>query len=229
MNPHNILDILSDKKVLYAEDEAGIRKHVSDILALFFDHVKAVGDGRAALQELSLSVYDVLIFDICMPHLDGLDVIRQFRKKDKKTPVIILSAHTEHAYLWRAVELKITKYLTKPYDRDSLIGALETSALEIVDNHLTITLKNGCIYDPRVKTACYETQDNKLSKSESRLFEYFIKRANEVVPFSDISAYMWEFEMPSKEAIKSLVKELRRKMGKDAINNVYGIGYILEL
>ncbi len=229
MNQNNTLDILSDKKVLYAEDEDGIRRNVSDILELFFDQVVAVSDGQAAIEELELSIYDVLIFDICMPHMDGLDAINKVRQKDTKVPIIILSAHTEKEYLWRAVELKITKYLTKPYDKDSLIKALEISALEIVDNNVNIKLKNGCIYDPRLKSACLDNIDTKLSKSESRLFEYFIKRANEVISFSEIYDYMWEFNMPSKEAIKSLIKELRKKMGKESIQNIYGIGYMLEI
>jgi len=229
MNQNNILDILADKKVLYAEDEEGIRRNVSDILELFFDQVTTVENGEDALQELELSIYDVLIFDICMPHIDGLDAINNIRKKDKKVPIIILSAHTEKEYLWRAVELKITKYLTKPYDKDGLIKALETSALEIVDNNVNIKLRNGCIYDPRLKMACLDNVNTKLSKSESRLFEYFIKRSNEVISFDEIYDYMWEFNTPSKEAIKSLIKELRKKMGKKSIQNIYGIGYMLEI
>ena len=68
-----------------------------------------------------------------------------------------------------------------------------------------------------------------MSKNESRLLEYFIKRKNQTITFDDIYDYIWEFEVPSKEAIKSIVKELRKKIGKDLIKNIYGTGYILEL
>jgi len=225
----NALDILSDKKVLYAEDEKGIRKNVTEILELFFEKVVAVGDGLEIMEEMMLSSYDVLIFDICMPHLDGLEAIKKIRQKDKKIPIIILSAHREEEYLWRAVELKITKYLTKPYDKESLIDALKQAALELVDNDFDIKLKDGCTYNPCKKIACWGNSNIKLSRSESRLLEYFIKRANQTVTFDDIYEYIWEFEMPSKEAIKSLIKELRRKIGKECIKNIYGIGYIFEL
>lgn len=229
MDNYNALDILSDKKVLYAEDEEGIRRNVSEILELFFEKVVAVSDGLEVMEEMMLSSYDILIFDICMPHLDGLEATKKIRKKDKKIPIIILSAHREEEYLWRAVELKITKYLTKPYDKDSLIDALKQAALELVDNDLDIKLKDGCTYNPCQKVACWGNGNIKLSKSESRLLEYFIKRANQTVTFDDIYEYIWEFEMPSKEAIKSLIKELRRKIGKECIKNIYGIGYIFEL
>ncbi len=224
-----MLDILSDKKVLYAEDEEGIRANVVDILELFFEKVVAVEDGREAMSEMMLSSYDVLVFDICMPHMDGLEAIKRIRKKDKKIPIIILSAHTEQDYLWRAVELKITKYLTKPFEKDSFLEALELAASEIIGDNFDIKLKNGCIYNPCQKIACWGTKNIKLSKTESRLLEYFIKRANQSVTFDDIYDYIWEFEMPSKEAIKSLVKELRRKIGSECIKSIYGIGYMLEL
>lgn len=229
MDNYNALDILSDKKVLYAEDEEGIRRNVVEILELFFEKVVAVSDGVEVMEEMMLNSYDILIFDICMPHLDGLEATKKIRQKDKKIPIIILSAHREEDYLWRAIELKITKYLTKPYDKDSLIEALKKAALELVDNNLDITLKEGYTYNPCTKIACWGSGNIKLSKSESRLLEYFIKRANQTVTFDDIYDYIWEFELPSKEAIKSLIKELRRKIGKECIKNIYGIGYMFEL
>ncbi len=229
MNNHSILDILSDKKVLYAEDEKGIRKHISEVLELFFDKVISVEDGLEATYEMDVASYDVLMFDICMPHLDGLEALRKIRQKDKKIPVVILSAHTEEEYLWKAVELKISKYLVKPYDKQSLIEALKIVALELVDNNLEIRLRNDCIYNPIKKVICEGSEGIQLTLKESRLLEYFIKRANQSVTFNDIGEYLWGFDPPSKEAIKSVVKELRKKIGRNTIKNIYGIGYILEL
>ncbi len=224
----DVLDILADKKVLYAEDEKGIRKHITEVLELFFDKVVAVEDGAEATYEMEVGSYDVLMFDICMPNLDGLEAIKKIRKKDKKIPVVILSAHTEEEYLWKAVELKITKYLVKPYDKQSLVDALKIVALELVDNNLEIQLKNGCIYNPVKKIVCEGSKNIQLTLKESRLLEYFIKRESQSVTFNDIGEYLWDMELPTKEAIKSVVKELRKKIGKECIKNVYGIGYMLE-
>ncbi|NOX15441.1 MAG: response regulator transcription factor [Epsilonproteobacteria bacterium] len=229
MDSYEVLKILSDKKVLYAEDEEGIRKNVAETLGLFFKKVVAVGDGVEALYEMTLSSYDILIFDICLPNMDGLEAIRNIRKKDKKIPIIILSAHTEQEYLWRAVELKITRYLTKPFDKTSFIDTLKEAALELVDSNLEIKLKDGCIYNPCTKAVICKDKDIQLSKSESRLLEFFIKRENQTVTFEQIYDYIWEFEQPSKEAIKSLIKELRRKVAKECIKSVYGIGYKFEI
>jgi len=229
MHGYNALDILSDKKVLYTEDEEGIRQNVAEILGLFFKKVVDVGDGVEALEEMMLSNYDVLIFDICLPNMDGLEAIKNIRIKNKKIPIIILSAHTEQEYLWRAVELKITKYLTKPFDKTSLIDTLKEVALELVDNNFEVKIKERCIYNPCTKSVVYEDKDIQLSKSESRLLEFFIKRENQTVTFEQIYDYIWEFEQPSKEAIKSLIKELRKKVAKECIKSVYGIGYKFEI
>ncbi len=225
----DILDILGDKKVLYAEDEKGIAKNIVEVLELFFQKVVEVSDGQEALNEVNCSSYDVLMFDISMPNMDGLQAIKEIRKFNKKIPIIILSAHTQQEYLWRAVELKITKYLIKPYDKKTLIQALEQSALELVDFNTKIKLTHDCIYNPCAKIVCYGKENIKLSKNESRLLEYFIKRTNQTITFDDIYDYIWEFEIPSKEAIKSIIKELRKKIGKDLIKNIYGTGYILEI
>ena len=229
MNNFELLDILSDKKVLYAEDEEGIAKNIVEILELFFQKVVKVSDGLEALSEMAVGSYDVLIFDISMPNMDGLEAIKKIREFNKKIPVIIVSAHTELECLWRAVELKITKYLKKPYNKDNLIKALEDVALELVDYNTKIKLKPNCIYNPCTKMIYCDKLEIKLSKNESRLLEYFIKRANQIVSFDNIYTYIWDFEAPSKEAIKSIVKELRRKIGKDLIRNVYGIGYIMKI
>ena len=225
----DILDILANKKVLYAEDEKGIRKHISEVLELFFDTVVSVEDGLEATYEMDVNHYDVLMFDICMPHLDGLSAIKKIREKDKKIPIIILSAHAEKEYLWNAIELKISKYLVKPYDKHDLQEALKIVALELVDNQLEIPLKDGYIYNPVKKVVHYGQEEKQLTLKESRLLEYFISRLNQSITFDEIGEYLWDSEIPPKEAIKSVIKELRRKVGKACITNIYGIGYILEL
>ncbi len=229
-NSLDLLDMLSDKKVLYAEDELEIASNTIEILELYFQEVVHVKDGQELIEEFSYGNYDVLILDICMPNMDGLEAVKQIRKYNHKIPIIILSAYNQQEYLWRAIELKITKYLTKPYDTKSFIDALEKACLELVDYHLLIKLTNDCSYDQNKKVLiCDNSGQVHLAKNEIKLLEFFIHRKNEVVKFEDIYEYLWDFEEPSKEAIKYVVKELRKKIGKDFIKNVYGIGYTLEI
>lgn len=230
MEEKKIVSILSDKKALYAEDEAGIRQNITETLELFFMDVMAVDNGQAVLDEMQINHYDVLILDISMPELDGLEAVKAIRETNTTIPIIILSAHTDQAHLWRAVELKITRYLAKPHTREMLMDALEQAALELLQhNRQPIVLNEEYLYRPCRKSVSHLEKETSLSLTESRLLEYFIRHRNCTVSFEDISDYLWGYEPPSKEAIKSLIKDLRKKVGKELIQNVYGIGYLFAL
>ena len=229
MSEYNLLDVLSNKKVLCVEDEACILNNIMESLELFFGKVVGVKDGIEALDEAMSNLYDVIMLDISIPHIDGLDVVKKIREFDKKIPIIILSAHTEQEYLWRAVELKITRYLVKPYDKDTLIKALEDVAFELVGHKPIFPVTPQCVYDFCKKTVVHNDTITHLSKSESRLLEYFLKRPNQTVTYEQLFDYMWEFEQPSKEALKSIVKELRKKVDNNFIKNLYGVGYVCEI
>jgi len=229
MSDCNLLDVLSNKKVLCVEDEACILNNIMESLELFFGKVVGVRDGIEALDEAKSNLYDVIMLDISIPHMDGLEVVKKIREFDKKIPIILLSAHTEQEYLWRAVELKITRYLVKPYDKDALIKALEDVALELIGHTPMFQINPTCKYDFCKKIVCHKDELVHLSKSESRLLEYFLKRLNQTVTYEQLFDYMWEFEQPSKEALKSIVKELRKKIDNNFIKNLYGVGYVCEI
>lgn len=229
MSDCNLLDVLSNKKVLCVEDEACILNNIMESLELFFGKVVGVRDGIEALDEAKSNLYDVIMLDISIPHLDGLEVVKKIREFDKKIPIILLSAHTEQEYLWRAVELKITRYLVKPYDKEALIKALEDVALELIGHTPMFQITPTCKYDFCKKIVCHNDELVHLSKSESRLLEYFLKRLNQTVTYEQLFDYMWEFEQPSKEALKSIVKELRKKIDNNFIKNLYGVGYVCEI
>lgn len=229
MNEYNLLNILSNKKVLCVEDDIDMLNNMMEAIELFFNKVVGVRDGIEALFEIMNDHYDVIILDIALPCIDGLDVIKKIREIDKKIPIIILSAHTEQEYLWRAVELKITRYLVKPYDKTTLLKALEDVALELAEYTLLFQITSSCKYDFYKKILYKHAKIIYLSKSESRLLEYFLKRPNQTITYEQIFHYLWEFEQPTKEAIKSIIKELRKKIDNTFIQNLYGVGYICEI
>lgn len=231
MKSSTSLDLLSNKVVLYAEDEVGIRDVVVEILELFFDKVIAVQDGNEALEQFEITPPDVLILDICMPKSDGLEVVQNIRKLNKNIPVIVLSAHAEQEYLWRAVELKITKYLVKPFNKEQLLGALKLCCEELNTHDEVIAFAHDIHYDICKKIVINHEQSYKLSKSESRLLEYLLGNKHKVISFETLEEYLWGYdgEEHTKESIKYLIKDLRKKIGKEVIQNIYGVGYRLEI
>lgn len=229
MQEYDILDVLSNKKVLCLEDEEAILKNICASLELFFAEVKGVTDGFDALELAMSGAYDVLVLDISVPNIDGLEIAKKVRAINQKIPIVILSSHVEQEYLWRAVELKITRYLAKPYDKKSFIKALEDVAFELVGRTPTIRLNDELEYDFGKKTLYVNGEISHLSKSESKLLEYFLNNKNKTITYEQIFDYIWDYEQPTKEAIKTIVKELRRKLGKDVIKNLYGVGYLCEI
>lgn len=229
MQEHDILDVLSNKKVLCLEDEEAILRNICASLELFFAEVKGVTDGFDALELAMSGAYDALVLDISVPNIDGLEIAKKVRAINQKIPIVILSSHVEQEYLWRAVELKITRYLAKPYDKKSFIKALEDVAFELVGRTPTIRLNDELEYDFGKKALYVNGEISHLSKSESKLLEYFLNNKNKTITYEQIFDYIWDYEQPTKEAIKTIVKELRRKLGKDVIKNLYGVGYLCEI
>ena len=229
MQEYDILDVLSNKKVLCLEDEEAILKNICASLELFFAEVKGVTDGFEALELAMSGAYDVLVLDISVPNIDGLEIAKKVRAINQKIPIVILSSHVEQEYLWRAVELKITRYLAKPYDKKSFVKALEDVAFELVGRTPTIRLNDELEYDFGKKSLYVNGEISHLSKSESKLLEYFLNNKNQTITYEQIFDYIWDYEQPTKEAIKTIVKELRRKLGKDVIKNLYGVGYLCEI
>ena len=229
MQEYDILDVLSNKKVLCLEDEEAILRNICASLELFFAEVKGVTDGFDALELAMSGAYDALVLDISVPNIDGLEIAKKVRAINQKIPIVILSSHVEQEYLWRAVELKITRYLAKPYDKKSFIKALEDVAFELVGRTPTIRLNDELEYDFGKKSLYVNGEISHLSKSESKLLEYFLNNKNQTITYEQIFDYIWDYEQPTKEAIKTIVKELRRKLGKDVIKNLYGVGYLCEI
>ena len=229
MQEYDILDVLSNKKVLCLEDEEAILRNICASLELFFAEVKGVIDGFDALELAMSGAYDALVLDISVPNIDGLEIAKKVRAINQKIPIVILSSHVEQEYLWRAVELKITRYLAKPYDKKSFIKALEDVAFELVGRTPTIRLNDELECDFGKKALYVNGQISHLSKSESKLLEYFLNNKNQTITYEQIFDYIWDYEQPTKEAIKTIVKELRRKLGKDVIKNLYGVGYLCEI
>lgn len=216
-------------KVLYAEDENIIREEVSSILSFFFKDVVAVSNGNQALLQYEEQKPNILIFDICMPELDGLDLLRQIRIKDKNIPVIILTAHTENPYLLRAVELNITRYLVKPFSKGALLEALNECSKTIFKNLQTISLKNKYLFDFTNKTLFYDKILIPLTANELKLIEFMCLKPKTIHKFDSLIESIWGWEDVSKEALKSLVKGLRKKLPAPLIHNVFGVGYTFRI
>lgn len=220
---------LEDLTVLYAEDENAILQTVTEVLELYVNKVITANDGAEAIELYEIYKPSILLLDINMPHKDGLSALKEIRQKDINIPVIIMTAHTEKEYLMNAVELYITKYLVKPFDKDALLDALN-SCVELLQNKNdeVLYLNNEIKFNYTKQTIIKSEGEISLNKKERLLLNLLIENKNKVLPYESIEYHVWE-DPVSMDALKSLIKDLRKKTSKELIRNVSKIGYKLEI
>lgn len=220
---------LEDLTVLYAEDENAILQTVTEVLELYVNKVITANDGAEAIELYETYKPSILLLDINMPHKDGLSALKEIRQKDINIPVIIMTAHTEKEYLMNAVELYITKYLVKPFDKDALLDALN-SCVELLQNKNdeVLYLNNEIKFNYTKQTIIKSDAEISLNKKERLLLNLLIENKNKVLSYESIEYHVWE-DPVSMDALKSLIKDLRKKTSKELIRNVSKIGYKLEI
>ena len=119
-------------KVLYVEDEPDLRERIRIVLEMHFETVVTASNGKEGLELFRSELPDIVVCDIRMPVMDGLEMTEQIRKMAPGTPVIICTAFTETSYLLRAIELGVSCYVRKPLDCRELIEAISRAALPIL-------------------------------------------------------------------------------------------------
>lgn len=214
----------SNLTILYVEDEAMIRQNAVEYLGRICKNVLEAEDGFQALKIYERDKPDIIISDIKMPYMNGLEMTKKIRQNDKTIPIIIATAHTETEYLLKAVELQLVKYIIKPITSAKLKEAL-TLAHEHLSQSNIMMLKKGTIYDTLNKTLLIDETLIKLTKNERLLLDLLIKNHQRTVTYQEIENLIWIDDGMSIDALRSLVRSLRKKLQGDFVENVSGVGY----
>ena len=221
-------DKLKNLTILYVEDEKMIRQNAVEYLSRICDNVLEAQNGLEALEVYKKHQPNIIISDIKMPKMNGLEMAEKIRQEDKETPIIITTAHTETHYLLKAVELQLVKYIVKPITSAKLQEALSLSLdFLTVKNKNVLMLKENVLYDILNRTLIIDNEIVKLTKNEQLLLQLLAKNNKRAVSYVEIENFIWSGEGMSIDALRSLVRALRKKLGDNLIENVSGIGYRL--
>lgn len=223
-------------KLLYAEDEYTTREdHISYIKSRYDFDIFVASDGEKALELYNKHKPEIVMTDITMPKMTGLELIRAIRKVSKHTKIIILTAHSEQDKLLQALESQVINYLIKPINRQKINKSLET-ALELLTPEVAIVdtvlaLGQNASYDMKTRVYSYNLKSVKLTNYENKLLQYLCERKNIKVNCYDIFVYLWDDldKEYSAESIRTLVKNLRKKLPKNILENIYGGFYRLNI
>jgi len=222
-------DMLKNFTILYVEDEEMVRKNAVEFLSRICKNVLQAKDGKDAIKVWSDEKPDIIITDINMPRLNGLDMAAYIRSQDKNVQIIVATAHSETEYLLKAVELQLVKYIIKPITKDKLINALEMS-MELIEDKskFNLYLSKTCTYNAYDKTVTNNKDEIKLTKNETLFLDLLAHHHSRVVRYEEIEDAIWAYEGMSQDAIRSLVRGLRKKVPEGAIENISGMGYRLH-
>jgi len=216
--------------LLYVEDEAPIRMVTKMFLAPYFTEIFEAQDGLEAFQIYEEEQPHMIITDIEMPHLNGLELCRKIRKKDKETPIIITTAYTSVDYLLEAISLNLIKYLGKPLKEEEIMEALETSFELLESKSPSVIQLNNTLYYDRLNQSLSEKQNIiSLSQYQSQLLNILIKNKNRIVSYHEIENEIWYDKIMTADSLRTLVRKTRKLVGKDVIENISKTGYKINL
>jgi len=217
-------------KILYVEDEDLIRTNAVTYLSRLFHNIYEASDAFEALDIVKEENPHIIITDIKMPKMNGLDMIRKIREFDEKTQIIVLSAFTDKNYLLDAIDLGLSKYLTKPIRHETIYPLLLTCAKKVSsdkDNKKHIT--KSCYFDTLNECLIVNNKEVKLTRSELKFLKLLCKNSSKAVTYEELQNSIWFDEYMSENALRLLVRDLRKKLPENKIKNISKIGYKIEL
>jgi two-component system copper resistance phosphate regulon response regulator CusR len=220
-------------RILVVEDEPAAAAVLSKGLREHAYAVDVAADGLTALEQASISDYDLIVLDVLMPGINGLEVCRRLRAEGIAAPILMLTARGEPDQRVEGLDVGADDYLAKPYHFPELLArirallrrgpALASSVFTIED--LTVDTRSR-----RVQRADRSIQ---LTSKEYALLEYLARRHGDVVGRADIAEHVWDDSFdPMSNLIEVYVQRLRRKIDDDhrvkLLRTHRGAGYSLQ-
>ena len=180
----DLVNKLKSFTLLYAEDEAGIQNNLNEIFQCLFKEIYLASNGEEALKLYHEKKPDLIITDIQMPKLTGIELLKQVRKRDSKTRVIITSAHTDLEYMLEATELHLVKYIVKPITESKIKDALE-NFIKSYEGSSIYNIIPSWSYDESLSLVKGPDKEYLLTKKEN-IFLKLLLQKNRIINYTEI-------------------------------------------
>ncbi len=216
---------LDSLTVLFVEDEKELRNALMSAIGDEFGKFIVAIDGDDGLKKFKKFKPDLVITDILMPIKDGLEMAKGIKEISRETPIIVLSAFSEKDRLLKAIDVGIDKYLIKPIDPDELMLSINLLADELLSVDKIIELGGGYQFDKNKKVLIKNTEIIPLTKKELLFISILVRNLGVFVLHEEIKKYVWTNKNVTDAAIRTFIKRVREKTGKEFIKNIPGLGY----
>ena len=215
-------------RVLLVEDDEMIGQGLHTALRQMSFAVDWMRDGKSAGAALQSSHFDLVLLDLGLPHRDGIDVLRELRKRGDATPVIILTARDDIQHRIAGLDAGADDYIVKPFDLDEVTARMR-SVLRRAAGRGDPGIQHGNLrLDPVTRTVEREGIPVLLSGHEYAVLEALLQRPGAVLSRAQLEdrLYGWDEQIGSN-AVEVYVHGLRRKLGSGAIRTLRGVGYFV--
>ena len=217
-------------RILLVEDDHPLARTMLDMLREDQNTVDWLDDGQQAVNAIVDDPFDLVILDLTLPRLDGLEVVRQARQKGCQTPIIILTARSDLDEKLQGLDTGADDYLTKPFAMAELKariravtrrGANGPSLSGLQVGRLTLNTDNGQLV--------LDNQATTLPRSEFQILQYLMRHPDQVATRRRLEEQLYGWEAGAESnALEVHIHHLRRRVGKSTIRTVRGVGYLLD-
>ena len=216
-------------RLLLVEDDLILGSSLRKALEKHAYGVDWVQDGEAAMAALEDLAFDLVVLDVNLPKLSGLDVLRLARKNKNTVPVLLLTAGDTSLQKVEGLDSGADDYLVKPFDLDELLARLR-ALMRRRDGRTDIILKSGGIeMDPAAMVVRSPGGQIAMTAKEFRLLKLLMERAGKYVTKSDIEYALYSADNAvESNTTEVTVYNLRRKLGAEFIRSIRGVGYMVE-
>jgi DNA-binding response OmpR family regulator len=210
-------------KIFLLEDDYSLNETIKEMLEMNNHKINSFYDGEVAYENI-FNNYDLYILDINIPSLNGLEILKSIKNISTKTKVIMISANINIETIKEAYSLGCDDYLKKPFDVEELI--LKVEKLDKKDTE--IFLDENIYFSPITSELYIDSQKVELTKREKDLLVLLLENRGKTISYENIENFVYQGESKSSDAIRSLLKRLRKKLPKDLIQNSIEEGYFIK-
>lgn len=220
-------------RVLLAEDEQDLNNIIVKKLSSEGYTVDACFNGKEALDFIEVAEYDVIILDIMMPKMNGLEVIQEMRRKGNATPVIFLTARDSIEDRVKGLDRGANDYLIKPFSFEELMARMRVMTRNVAGVQTSIYTIADLSVDVSAHIVKRGDETITLSAKEFSLLEYLIRNKGKVLSREKIENNLWNFDYEGgTNAVDVYIRYLRKKIDENydnkLIHTVRGCGYVLR-
>lgn len=216
---------MKDLLLMIVEDEDNLRKMLTNALNPYFKELINAKNGDEGLKKFKKFKPDIVITDILMPIVDGLDMAKSIKEISKSTPIIVLSAFSEKEKLLKAIDIGIDKYLVKPVDIDELLSIINAIKDTKIGTLKLVQINENYQFNFTKKVLIKKGKEITLTKKELAFMTLLIENKGALVLHEHIKNAIWSNSKVTDTAIRTFIKRVRDKIGDDLIKNVPGLGY----